>query len=705
MSEPTVQPWNIIANNKFEVGHEDRLYRLREEFPQEPADDEARKRCKGKWGEFVKESRIRFGTLLKTDTVSFLLGAGASKLAGGVLLGKVPLVIERTLLERGVKGSAAADWLMLFYAAAHRLAADKDKASVPFEWEEIRKRCAEIGGPEGTPAELPVNLESLLSMLFRWRAAIPETEGRLRLDGRPVVDAPSGHLDEAIRETKAALAARCVLPSDEAGGPNPVGAHRQLVKKLLTRPLNLKRQNLFTLNYDTLIEQAADSEGVVALDGFVGTLRRVFRPESYDQDLYFPAETTEGRVHRLDRVLHLYKLHGSITWRDSDPDWDNPYGVTASGQDASASGTALIYPTPLKYGESLGMPYAELFRRFAASVVRAQSVLFVLGYGFGDDHVCAIIRQALTVPSFCLVIVDPDPKSSFVARARDYCATLLMRVHRLLEDRRFEFLFGPVGGQWPRHEHALATFLRDLVGLGAAETPNPALSDEVAVPPQALPYYDRQRTNDTPHKVVIVDLSLLAAEVLENVTALIGRVILEFLQRLGEAGGADARGSLPVVLVLEEAQNYIREKRFGDEDSISRDVFERIAREGRKYGLSLVVASQRPSELSKTVLSQCNSFVVHRLQNPEDLRYFKEIVPGIYGPLLDQLPALAPQTALILGECVRAPALVRIREARPLPRSRDPKFYQYWVADDARKPDVEAISARWEGRPRKQDVQ
>lgn len=283
-------------------------------------------------------------------------------------------------------------------------------------------------------------------------------------------------------------------------------------------------------------------------------------------------------------------------------------------------------------------------------------------------------------------------------RAREHCSTMLLRIHRLFEDRRFEFLFGPVDGQWPKHEHALATFLRDLLGLATAETPNPALSGTATVPPRALPYYDRQRTNDTAHKVVILDLSLLAAEVLENVTALIGRVILEFLQRLGEAGGADARGSLPVVLVLEEAQNYIREKRFGDEESISRDVFERIAREGRKYGLSLVVASQRPSELSKTVLSQCNSFVVHRLQNPEDLRYFKEIVPGIYGPLLDQLPALAPQTALILGECVRAPALVRIREARPVPRSRDPKFYQHWVADDARKPDIEAICARWEGK-------
>jgi hypothetical protein len=62
------------------------------------------------------------------------------------------------------------------------------------------------------------------------------------------------------------------------------------------------------------------------------------------------------------------------------------------------------------------MPYAELFRRFAASVVRAQSILFVIGYGFSDEHVRAIIRQALAVPSFCLVIVDPEPKSWFVGQ-------------------------------------------------------------------------------------------------------------------------------------------------------------------------------------------------------------------------------------------------------------------------------------------------
>lgn len=282
------------------------------------------------------------------------------------------------------------------------------------------------------------------------------------------------------------------------------------------------------------------------------------------------------------------------------------------------------------------------------------------------------------------------------ARARDFSGTMLLRIDRLLADRRFDFLFGPVGEVLPNPAHALATFLRDTLGIGASSTVT--LSSEAEVPKSRLPFYDRQRDKADAVNVVILDLSLLAAEVLENVTALIGRLILEFLQRLGEHGGEGARGSLPVVLVLEEAQNYIQQPRFAEEESIARAVFERIAREGRKYGLSLVVASQRPSELSKTVLSQCSSFIVHRLQNPEDLRYFKEIVPGIYGPMLEQIPALAPQTALVLGECVPAPALVKIREARPVPRSRDPQFYRYWVSKTALAVDVEGICAQWEGK-------
>lgn len=279
-------------------------------------------------------------------------------------------------------------------------------------------------------------------------------------------------------------------------------------------------------------------------------------------------------------------------------------------------------------------------------------------------------------------------------RARDNCSTMLMRIYRLLEDSRFEFLFGPHHSEWPSVQHSMATFLRDILGLESCSEVDLSNTDTLAE--GILPFYDRQRTGAEAANVVIVDLSLLASEVLENVTALIGRLIHEFLQRLSDPASGIARGEFPVALILEEAQNYIREGRKSEEDSISKEVFERIAREGRKYGLGLVVASQRPSELSKTVLSQCNSFIVHRLQNPEDLRYFREIVPGIYGQLLDQLPALAPRSALVLGECVQAPALVEMREVDPAPRSKNPQFFRSWTGV-ALKPNVEAVCAKWEG--------
>ena len=183
---------------------------------------------------------------------------------------------------------------------------------------------------------------------------------------------------------------------------------------------------------------------------FVGTQRRVFRPESYEQDLYFPAETTEGRVHRFDRVLHLYKLHGSITWTANEPNIDDPHGVRSAGF-RSAAGTQplLIYPTPAKYGETLGLPYSELFRRFAGALARPQSVLFVIGYGFGDEHVNAIIRQALAVPSFTLVIVDPSPKSAFVTKLREQ------------QDRRIWIAEGPTLGTLAGFADEVLPDLRD----------------------------------------------------------------------------------------------------------------------------------------------------------------------------------------------------------------------------------------------------
>ena len=179
---------------------------------------------------------------------------------------------------------------------------------------------------------------------------------------------------------------------------------------------------------------------------------------------------------------------------------------------------------------------------------------------------------------------------------------------------------------------------------------------------------DSSRTN----QITIVDVSQLPYEVLETFAGLLGRIILEFVANFIPK----QRGKYPIVIVLEEAQNYIAENK----DSIAKTVFERIAREGRKYGISLIVSSQRPSELSKTVLSQCNSFIIHRLQNPDDQKYVRGLISSANADLLDQLPIIPQQHAIITGDCVRTPIQVRIDDVSPTPNSHNPEFVNNWIS-------------------------
>lgn len=391
--------------------------------------------------ELLKEMRVRFGTIIKTDNVSFLLGAGTSLAVGGVSLVNIPKPLEKALIDKAKdkqKGKEAPAWIELFYMIASALSRED------FSFD-TRAQLFQSHKENDIPA-IGVNLEAYLSQLHTWHAGMLDVTEILKLTGSSELSIVKSDLSRLIKEITGSLTILLNLP--KSGLDEPLRSHRKFIKKVLTRPLNLRRANLFTLNYDTLIEQAGDAEGAVLVDGFVGTLRRVFRPESYDIDFYFPAQTTEGRVHRFDRALHLYKLHGSITWHRCEPDWENPFGVYATfyNQDCGTD-DVLIYPTPLKYGQALGMPYSELFRRFANAIAQPQSALFVIGYGFGDDHINALIRQALAIPSFTLVVVDPNPKSDFVSKLEK------------LEDERVWIVKGRGLGTF---EHFVAKLLPDL---------------------------------------------------------------------------------------------------------------------------------------------------------------------------------------------------------------------------------------------------
>src|SRR5207248_108354 len=131
--------------------------------------------------------------------------------------------------------------------------------------------------------------------------------------------------------------------------------------------------------------------------------------------------------------------------------------------------------------------------------------------------------------------------------------------------------------------------------------------------------------------------------------------------------------ALPTVLVMEEAHTFVKRYRddveHDDAAKICCQVFERIAREGRKFGLGLVLSSQRPSELSPTVLSQCNTFLLHRISNDRDQEIVQRLVPDNLRGLLRELPSLPSQTAILLGWASELPVLVNLRD---LPRSQQP---------------------------------
>lgn len=211
--------------------------------------------------------------------------------------------------------------------------------------------------------------------------------------------------------------------------------------------------------------------------------------------------------------------------------------------------------------------------------------------------------------------------------------------------------------------------------------------------------------------ISVVDLSLVPPEVVHVITAVIARIVLEALQRYVKLNGT----SLPTVLVMEEAHTFIRRYKEDIENqevaAVCCQVFERIAREGRKFGLGLVLSSQRPSELSPTVLSQCNTFLLHRISNDRDQELVHRLVPDNLKGLLRELPSLPSQSAILLGWASELPILVRMNDLpkSQQPRSDDPDFWGVWVGKDeegkplSRPLNWVQIAKDWQAEPTESD--
>lgn len=181
--------------------------------------------------------------------------------------------------------------------------------------------------------------------------------------------------------------------------------------------------------------------------------------------------------------------------------------------------------------------------------------------------------------------------------------------------------------------------------------------------------------------VTIIDLSAIPFEVLSIVISLLSRVIFDFAfhySKLRHISGLV--NDIPFMLVCEEAHNYIP-KNGGAEYNASKHSIERIAKEGRKYGLNLMVVSQRPSEVSETIFSQCNNFIVLKLTNVNDQNCIKNLLPDNNSSLVDILPTLAAGECLVVGDAVPLPAVVKMSMPNPAPSSSNVNVYDEWNKD------------------------
>jgi DNA helicase HerA-like ATPase len=178
--------------------------------------------------------------------------------------------------------------------------------------------------------------------------------------------------------------------------------------------------------------------------------------------------------------------------------------------------------------------------------------------------------------------------------------------------------------------------------------------------------------------VKIIDFSEVPSDILPLIVSLVARVAFSVQQ------WTPANLRHPVALFCDEAHLYLPDKSNASaSDEISIQIFERIAKEGRKYGASLVVISQRPSEVNKTILSQCSNFIAMRLTNAEDQGVIKKLLPDSLGGFSDILPTLDTGEALVVGDASLIPSRIRVDEPRNKPNSGTVDFWSVWQLDTA----------------------
>ena len=245
-----------------------------------------------------------------------------------------------------------------------------------------------------------------------------------------------------------------------------------------------------------------------------------------------------------------------------------------------------------------------------------------------------------------LVLLEEEAKGN--TRIREYTSTMFARLDFFLNNEDCSFM--REGGKMNLDEYLSKTF-----GISIGNTPT--IGGD---------------TSATKAQLITIDLSELGSDVLELVTSVISRMLFD--KRKGLKG--EERRKEPIHLVLDEAHRYIKK----DGNYILREnIFERIAREGRKFAYYLLVSSQRPSELSPVVLSQCANYIIHRIHNRVDLDFVTSVLPYFSDDYTTKIKQAIPGEALVFGNCVPMPLRVQMYKADPEPASKNCQVWDEWT--------------------------
>ena len=214
--------------------------------------------------------------------------------------------------------------------------------------------------------------------------------------------------------------------------------YKRLYSKVTNRNKDLSRINVFTTNNDLFNETALDGLNIHYINGFSGGLKKYFNPAFFNYTFSKRMDTSLEKFEPVNNIVYLYKIHGSVNWVEDSSNANSYFNIRELTEiEKNYNGKAMIYPTPLKQNKSLGSPYVDLFREFQHKLLEPNSVLFVIGYSFNDEHINDIIyRSLVTNSSLILCIVNQLDVTQPICKVKD---NRIFRLWGVSEDRNTHY--------------------------------------------------------------------------------------------------------------------------------------------------------------------------------------------------------------------------------------------------------------------------